>query len=84
MPTSKTPYSSFLFKLKRLNGTPYLLLYDFGEILTFEIFLKQSPNNSFRVVFPQLPVIAIILVFIFFLKIFELFVKNSSVFLTFN
>jgi len=55
-----------------------LLLYDFGEILTFEIFLNEFPNNSLRVVFPQLPVIAIMFVFIFFLKIFELFVKNFN------
>ena len=59
-----------------------MLLYDFGEILTLDIFFKELPNNSFNVVFPQLPVIAIILVFIFFLKIIELLVKNFKESLT--
>jgi len=56
---------SFGFKLNRLKGTPYLLLYDLGEILTFESCFNEFPNNSFKVVFPQLPVIAMILVSIF-------------------
>ena len=43
--------------LNRLKGTPYLLLYDFGEMLILDIFFRELPNNSFRVVFPQLPVI---------------------------
>ena len=42
-----------------------LLLYDFGDVLTLDIFFNELPNNSFKVVFPQLPVIAIIFVFIF-------------------
>ena len=33
--------------------------------LTLDIFFNELPNNSFKVVFPQLPVIAIIFVFIF-------------------
>jgi len=45
-------------------------------MLTLDIFFKELPNNSFRVVLPQLPVIAIIFVFIFSLKILELSVKN--------
>ena len=42
------------------------------------LFLTHAflPNNSFNVVFPQLPVIAIIFVFIFSLYNSELFVKN--------
>ena len=39
--------------VRRLNGTPNLLLYDFGDILTFEIFANTLPSNSLRVVFPQ-------------------------------
>jgi hypothetical protein len=70
-----------LFILKRLNGTPNLLLYDFGEILTFEILLNTLPNNSLSVVFPQLPVIAIIFVSILFLKIFETLLKILKYFL---
>ena len=62
--------------LNRLKGTPYLLLYDFGEMLTLDILLNEFPNNSLRVVFPELPVIAIIFVSIFFLNILELSVKN--------
>ena len=68
--------------LKRLNGTPNLLLYDFGEIPTLEILLNTLPNNSLSVVFPQLPVIAIIFVSTPFLKTFETSVKNFNVFLT--
>ena len=83
IPTSKTPNSSLCFKLSKLNGTPNLLLYDFGEILTLEIFPNTLPNNSLRVVFPQLPVIAIIFVSIFCLNIFEISVINFNVFLTF-
>ena len=60
-----------------------MLLKDLGEIFTFEIFFKVLPNNSFSVVFPQLPVIAIILVLKFFLKIFEASVKNFNVSFTF-
>ena len=51
-------------------------------MLTFENLFKQHPNNSFKVVFPQLPVIAIIFVFMLRLKIFEVPVKKSRVFLT--
>ena len=58
------------------------MLYDLGEIPTFETCFNEFPNNSFKVVFPQLPVIAIIFVFKFCLYIFELFVKNSKVSLT--
>ena len=46
-------------------------------MLTLEIFLNEFPNNSLSDVFPQLPVIAIILVFIFSLKIFAVSVKNE-------
>ena len=52
-------------------------------MLTFEIFFNTSPNNSLRVVFPQLPVIAIIFVLMFFRKIFEALVKNFNESLTF-
>ena len=51
-------------------------------MVTLEIFFKEFPNNSFRVVFPQLPVIAIIFVSIFFLKTFDTSVKNFNEFLT--
>ena len=64
--------------MKRLKGTPYLLLNDFGEIVTFEIFFKEFPNSSLRVVFPQLPVMAMIIVSIFFLKIFEILDKKLN------
>ena len=47
-------------------------------MVTFEIFFKEFPNNSLRVVFPQLPVIAMIFVSIFFLKIFEILVKKLN------
>ena len=38
--TGKESEKAREFKLKRLKGTPYLLLYDLGEILTFEIFFN--------------------------------------------
>mgnify|MGYP001235823391 CR=1 FL=1 len=41
--------------------------------------MSNSIFNSLRVVFPQLPVIAIILVLRLFLKIFEISVRNLSV-----
>ena len=53
-------------------------------MLVLEFFFKELPNNSLRVVFPQLPVIAIIFVSKFFLKIFEISVKNLSVSFNFN
>ena len=53
-----------------------------GEIPTFDIFLNELPNNSFKVVFPQLPVIAIIFVSIFCLTILELSVRNFKESLT--
>ena len=52
-------------------------------MLVYEIFPITLPNSSLSVVFPQLPVIAIMLVLIFFLYTFETFVKNFKVFLTF-
>ena len=59
-----------------------MLLYDFGDVLALDIFFNELPNNSFKVVFPQLPVIAMIFVFIFCLYILELFVKNFKESLT--
>ena len=66
------------------SGTPYLLLNDLGEKVVFDIFFKVRPTISFKVVFPQLPVIAIIFASIFCLKIDEHFVKKLSEFFTFT
>ena len=82
IPISKTPKSSPWFILIKLNGTPYLLLKDFGENDVLEIFFKTKLIISFKVVFPQLPVIDIIFASMFFLKIDEHVVKNLRVFLT--
>ena len=49
--------------LKILNGTPYLLLYDLFEKYVFSNFFRQKPVNSFTDVFPDEPVIAIVLAF---------------------
>ena len=55
---------------------------DFGENDVLENFFKTNPIISFKVVFPQLPVIEIILALIFSLNIDEHIVKNFRVFLT--
>ena len=65
--------------MNKLNGTPYLLLKDFGEKVAELYWFIVFPNNSFREVLPQLPVIAMILPSKFSLTIFEDLVKNSSV-----
>ena len=82
IPTSKTPNSSLNFKLNKLNGTPYLLLKDLGEKVVLDIFFNVSPIISFKVVFPQLPVIDIIFAFVLFLKIDEHLVKKLRVLFT--
>ena len=53
--------------LNKLKGTPYLLLKDFFEYEVGKILFKVFPNNSFKDVFPELPVIAIALIFELFL-----------------
>ena len=73
---------SFCFKLNKLNGTPNLLLNDFGEYVTLQIFLRVLPINSFKEVLPQLPVIAMILLDVFSLIIEEALVKNFREFFT--
>ncbi len=60
-----------------------MLLKDLGEELTFPNLLKVFVKSSFREVFPQLPVIAIILDKEFCLIISEVFVRKASVFSTF-
>ena len=76
IPTSKIPKSSFVFRLNKLRGTPNLLLKDFGEYVTWKILFNDFPVNSFKEVFPQLPVMAIILLDKFSLKIEDAFVKK--------
>ena len=83
MPISKTPYSCFGFKLNKLNGTPYLLLKDFGEDDVVPNSLRVFFNISFKEVFPQLPVIAIIFGEEFCRIISEIFVKKFKLFFTF-
>ena len=61
-----------------------MLLKDFGEHVTLLIFFKHLVINSFNEVFPQLPVIAIILPKLFSLKIEDDFVKNFKVSSTLN
>ena len=56
-----------------------MLLNDFGEKVAELYLFIVFPNNSFREVLPQLPVIAMILPSKFSLTIFEDLVKNSSV-----
>ena len=56
-----------------------MLLKDFGEKVAELYWFIVFPNNSFREVLPQLPVIAMILPSKFSLTIFEDLVKNSSV-----
>ena len=68
--------------LNKLNGTPYLLLKDFGENDVLETFFKTKPIISFKVVFPQLPVIEMNFALMFSLKIDEHEVKNLRVSLT--
>ena len=82
IPISKTPKSSFCFKLNKLNGTPYLLLNDFGEWVALLILFNVKPILSFTVVLPQLPVIEIIFALIFSLKMEEHLVKKFKEFLT--
>ena len=46
-----------------LNGTPYLLFNDFFEKYVFSNLFKQKPTNSLTDVFPDEPVMAIVLIF---------------------
>ena len=66
--------------MNKLNGTPNLLLKDFGEKVAELNLFKVSLNNSFNEVFPQLPVIATIFPLKFCLTLFDDLVKNFSVF----
>ena len=52
-------------------------------MLTCDIFFRELPINSFKVVLPQLPVIPIIFVLIFFLKIFDASVRSFNEFFIF-
>ena len=56
-----------------------MLLNDFGEYVVFEIFERVRPIISFKVVFPQLPVIEIIFASIFSLNSEEHLLKKSRV-----
>ena len=76
IPTSNTANFVLSGVLKILKGTPYLLLKEFFEKYVFSIFFKQKPVNSFTDVFPAEPVIAIVLIFVDFLKA-ELSLLNS-------
>ena len=68
--------------MNKLNGTPNSLLNDFIEKVVLLIFLSVFPTNSFKEVFPQLPVIAMILLVLLSLNNEEAFVKNFKVFFT--
>ena len=59
-----------------------MLLKDFGDDVTLANLLRVSFNNSFKDVFPQLPVIAMIFEDEFVLIISEVFVKKFKVFFT--
>ena len=50
--------------------------------MEFNLF-KDRPSNSFKDVFPELPVIAIEFIFETFLKFLAIFKKKLKVFLTF-
>ena len=50
-------------------------------MVVLDTLFKVLPNNSFREVFPQLPVMAIIFVEIFFLKIFAVSVSKPRGFI---
>ena len=63
--------------LNKLNGTPYLLLNEFFEKYVFANLFKQKPVNSLTEVFPEEPVIAMLLAFKDFLK-FELKLLKKS------
>ena len=52
------------------------MLYDFGEYVARQTLLRVFPINSFKEVFPQLPVIAIILPDEFSLTLIEVFVRK--------
>ena len=82
MPISKIPNSSSCFKLNKLNGTPNLLLNDFGEYVTLLTLQRLLLKSSLREVLPQLPVIDIILLNEFSLIIAEDLVKKFKVFST--
>ena len=55
------------------------MLNDFGEYVVLQILFKDFPINSLSEVFPLLPVIAIILLSLFSLKIEDASVKNFKV-----
>ena len=69
--------------MNKLNGTPYLLLNDFGEDEVAPNLLSVFFKISFKEVFPQLPVIAIIFGEEFCRIISAIFVKKFKLFLTF-
>ena len=81
MPTSNTANFALSGVLKILKGTPYLLFKEFFEKYVLSNFFKQNPVNSFTDVFPAEPVIAIVLIFVDFLKVELTLLKNFNGFL---